>query len=210
MSILSDIGTKIGNAFKAEKEERINADNILSAKTQKIDENGDVVLGNFKSKGISDTSTSTNMYVGDNYIQTTSPITYSGEGYGRRGDGIASFFTGLNGGTQIHIKTTLRTSHHDMYNFRVEGYTYQAGLPIDIIFAGYAYNSAADVIYADTSSINSIVGLGYIASDGYLVLRITAPTYYTSGIVSTLRVGNGKEYTDANIIGIYFNSILKM
>lgn len=129
----------------------------------------------------------------------------SGElGRGARSFGIDSFYTEIDGAGFIHVKTTLRPdTHNEMFHITLNGYVLGQSEIINNVFAGYCYHGGGNVV-TFTSEVgaqlpDSLPGI-YVSSDGFLTFRIQMTSLYgTTMVVDSMRVGNGRLFTGADI-----------
>ena len=121
--------------------------------------------------------------------------------------------------TYIHIKTRLRavanashTAVSNMFRFHVTGHSYQNNKIIDTYFIGYVYATSGTLSISNSTlgTAETVGGFCYMSSDGYLTLRLDTGSYYTTGTVNTLKVGNGGAYTPDDILDITFNRLLEI
>lgn len=99
---------------------------------------------------------------------------------------ILTFSTSANGGTPIHIKTSIpfgAGALNVMYRFVVEGYNYGSAQAIFSDCVGYAttpgngnWDSTACNNYASGASMSQ-----YESSDGYVTLKLTSGNFYYAG-----------------------------
>ena len=122
---------------------------------------------------------------------------------GTRALAIASYFTSDNLSRFIHIKTALRPdSHSEMFHLNITGYCYGESKAVDMTFVGYCYSADATLLSVGVigSHVLDTLPAAYITSDGFIAVRIYFPTtYFLSLVVDSMRVGNGRLLSSADI-----------
>lgn len=109
---------------------------------------------------------------------------------------VATYFTYENNTSNIfHIKLPYNAyTKNGMYHLKAEGYAYQGGEIIDIVWVGYCYVAANNLInkrvHVNRSTL--ITAGQYIGSDNHIYLWFKVPnTYYCSFRIDSTRAGNG-------------------
>lgn len=122
--------------------------------------------------------------------------TGSGSGVGGVELAVATFGTQTNSTTDIfHIKLPYNTyTLNGMYHLKAEGYAYQGGEIIDIVWVGYCYVTNHSLInqrvHVNRSTL--ITAGQYIGSDNFIYLWFKIPnTYYCSFRIDSSRGTTG-------------------
>jgi len=95
---------------------------------------------------------------------------------------ILTWNTGANDAVPIHIKTNIKVHSNVMFRIAIEGYNYGVAAAINSDTVGYPYvnytctGSAQNNNYANGVSISH-----YCSSDGYVVVKLTAGSFYYVG-----------------------------
>ncbi|HEY3357838.1 MAG TPA: hypothetical protein VGQ83_31595 [Polyangia bacterium] len=127
-------------------------------------------------------------------LDVNGPI-HSGGGHSQRD--VFSWSTTASTPTTVHLKTNWRTNNSAMYRVIVEGYNYGAGLAINSDCVGYLYSGTDSILNASCNNYAGGITLSqYRSTDGSLVLKVTAGTFYYLGFGVSLQQYNptGVQY----------------
>lgn len=81
----------------------------------------------------------------------------------------------------VHIKTNIQAGSNTMYRISVDGYNYGESALISSLAAGFAYSNGS-LLGADVSSLTAGATISqYLSTDGYVVIRLDARSFYYAG-----------------------------